>query len=246
MGRRAVLRARAAIICAAGLVSPTRRLHRAEHRARRVLPLRMPRLRATATHARIRARLALLTATDRRTTDARWTFRSPTIAAHAVIVCPAATPVCNSSGAGYACSTGCANPTPNRCSNSCVNLSNDPNHCGACGTVCSAPANATATCAGGCGFTCTVGYHLCGSTCASNADVTNCGASCSPCAGAANGMATCDGNSWRVRLRHRLSQLWRGMRLERCRRDLWSVVFAVRSARELHGDVRREQLRVRV
>ncbi len=90
-------------------------------------------------------------------------------------------------------------------------------HCGACGTVCTAPSNATATCVGGtCGFTCAAGFADCDGNAANGCevdtrtDVTHCGrcaARCNPPNAAptcvmgecrvdfcADGFGNCDGN----------------------------------------------------
>jgi hypothetical protein len=90
-------------------------------------------------------------------------------------------------------------------------------HCGACGTVCTAPANATATCVGGtCGFTCAEGFADCDGNAANGcevdlrSDVAHCGACATACPSgqrrahlrggrvrrrpAPTGFADCDGN----------------------------------------------------
>ncbi len=84
------------------------------------------------------------------------------------------------------------------CAGACVNTQTDARHCGACATACSAPANATPTCAAGrCGFACAAGFHLCAGACVGSTSVMSCGASCSPCEARANAAATCDGTSCR-------------------------------------------------
>lgn len=89
--------------------------------------------------------------------------------------------------AGYTCQGGaCAaagSGTPGgcpsnqaRCNGACTDLTTTTN-CGACGQVCSAPANATATCDGGhCGFACNAGYQLCDGVCTDVTTTANCGA----------------------------------------------------------------------
>ena len=61
-------------------------------------------------------------------------------------------------------------------------------HCGACGTRCAAPANATAACASGaCGFTCNAGFADCDRDAANGCEAnlltsaTNCGACGTAC-----------------------------------------------------------------
>jgi hypothetical protein len=72
-------------------------------------------------------------------------------------VCSGSTPLCTSSGSGFACVANCGGATPDNCSNSCVNLQNDPQHCKTCSTVCTFP-HAGASCSSG---ACTIG--ACGS-----------------------------------------------------------------------------------
>jgi hypothetical protein len=80
-----------------------------------------------------------------------------------------------------------------------TNSANDVNNCGACGTKCATPANATAACTSG-----TCGIGACGGTykdcngasgdgCETNSanDVNNCGACGTKCAAVANGTAAC-------------------------------------------------------
>src|SRR5271157_2901290 len=63
--------------------------------------------------------------------------------------------------AKFVCATGDA-----CCGGACTNLSNNPRNCGACGHVCSAPANASSTCvSGSCGFDCNSGFTACDNTC---------------------------------------------------------------------------------
>ena len=64
-----------------------------------------------------------------------------------------------------AASTPCPKPQVN-CNGVCVNLSNDLQNCGSCGSVCPAPANGTARCVqGACKVTCNAGYTSCSGTC---------------------------------------------------------------------------------
>lgn len=59
------------------------------------------------------------------------------------------------------------------CGGSCLNTQTDLNNCGACGNVCTAPPNGSATCSNGvCGFTCN--FSPCGGTCCPS------GQNCSP------------------------------------------------------------------
>jgi Stigma-specific protein, Stig1 len=82
------------------------------------------------------------------------------------------------------------------CNGVCVNPATDVNNCGACGNVCSAPANATATCASGtCGFTCASGFTLCNGACVNEqTDTNNCGSCGNVCptgASCANDVCAC-------------------------------------------------------
>src|SRR5439155_13150085 len=52
------------------------------------------------------------------------------------------------------------------CGNSCISTDSDPNHCGSCENVCTAPQLATATCvARACAFSCKPGFFFCGQAC---------------------------------------------------------------------------------
>ena len=69
------------------------------------------------------------------------------------------------------------------CGDTCVDVTMDVRHCGACDNDCSAPANAAATCsAGACGFACDAGFADCngsaadGCEVATSSDDANCGA----------------------------------------------------------------------
>ncbi len=84
--------------------------------------------------------------------------------------------VCGAGTSAVAC---CPAATPNCCNNqTCVSLASDVHNCGACGKVCQAPPNGTATCVGGvCGFACNAGFTLCNGACVNEqTDVHNCGA----------------------------------------------------------------------
>ncbi|MBK7859443.1 MAG: hypothetical protein IPJ65_12630 [Archangiaceae bacterium] len=72
----------------------------------------------------------------------------------------------------------------------CVNLQNDPRHCGACDHAC----GSTEECVlGMCQLECGDGMHLCNGVCVSNGSTETCGARCTPCPTADGGVATCDG-----------------------------------------------------
>jgi len=59
--------------------------------------------------------------------------------------------------AAHACAVG-----RSCCAGTCLDLTADPAHCGACATTCASGDNATAACAAGrCGFTCEAGYGDC-------------------------------------------------------------------------------------
>ncbi|MEZ4409824.1 MAG: hypothetical protein R3A52_25630 [Polyangiales bacterium] len=83
------------------------------------------------------------------------------------------------------------------CGGACVDPQTDNNHCGACGTVCTAPPHARATCAAArCGFACDAGWSDCDGNAANGcevntaADPANCGACRNACS-FANAGATC-------------------------------------------------------
>jgi len=112
--------------------------------------------------------------------------------------CPSAAnadPSCDGMRCGFTCRAGhgdCDGDPSNGCE---ANLSNVAT-CGRCGTHCTPPANATATCDGtSCGFTCVAEFHRCGDACVSNVSTASCGTACRPCAAPSNATATCDGTS---------------------------------------------------
>jgi len=106
--------------------------------------------------------------------------------------CSGLTPLCTKSdGGGWGCEDECKAPTAELCGEECVDTMTNAAHCGGCGDACSAPDNATPTCAdGACGFDCNAGHHPCGDACARNDSVNSCGTSCTPCPAPANGTAT--------------------------------------------------------
>lgn len=97
-------------------------------------------------------------------------------------------------GSCYACG---ANPA-NYCNGACTDVMSDPNNCGGCDKVCSAPANATATCTNGvCNHTstdaCDGGLTSCSDGCVdTSGDPTNCGGCGNQCTtDVANATAIC-------------------------------------------------------
>jgi hypothetical protein len=123
--------------------------------------------------------------------------------------CPAVvggTPTCSSGGrCSFTCNANdhlCGSASAGSCA-----ANNDANNCGlgaACGK-CPAPANATATCAGGttCSYACNASAHACGAACPLDDDPNNCGSSCAtncpgPTAGTGSGVASCNGNACAV------------------------------------------------
>lgn len=108
--------------------------------------------------------------------------------------CPGST--CNSPFACQANQT-CGCGSLSFCNGACVNETNDPNNCNACGHVCPAGANQTATCSSSaCGTKCNTGFADCadaGTSCATNlgSDNSNCGT----CGHACTGGQVCTGGS---------------------------------------------------
>jgi hypothetical protein len=82
------------------------------------------------------------------------------------------------------------------CDGACVDLSSDPNDCKTCDAVCSAPASGSATCTSGvCGFSCNIGYEVCGAACCTcgdtSTDPNNCGTCGHSCGGQGCVMGVC-------------------------------------------------------
>ena len=76
----------------------------------------------------------------------------------------------------------CPASAPTTCGNQCVNTQTDLAHCGGCNQACTAPANATATCAAGqCGFVCNPGSTAIGNSCCPTTQVCGTGASANCC-----------------------------------------------------------------
>ncbi len=99
-------------------------------------------------------------------------------------VCPAADPVCTGGAGSYGCGTSCSGATPDYCPSSmtCTNFQTDPQNCNGCANACPTVPNGSATCSmGACGFTCSVGFHVCGNSCANSTSPGSCGTSCTPC-----------------------------------------------------------------
>jgi hypothetical protein len=85
------------------------------------------------------------------------------------------------------------------CSGTCVNLGNDPDHCGTCTNKCSGPEAGMGTplCDNGvCLVQCSgAGMQYCGGDCVSTTDLNNCGMCGNTCNNApANGMPACTGS----------------------------------------------------
>lgn len=98
--------------------------------------------------------------------------------------CQANAPYCAFVGEHFACTASCDPPATVCTGGDCVNLSTSINHCGICGTSCTAPTNATARCVSGrCDFQCDPGYHrACGGEARCEPDrVGSCGDSCVDC-----------------------------------------------------------------
>lgn len=95
---------------------------------------------------------------------------------------PNATATCNGTACGFACVAGYGNCDADA-NNGCeVDTRVVPEHCGACGRPCVAPANARATCtASVCGFACNTGFGNCDANAANgcetdtNANTAHCG-----------------------------------------------------------------------
>ncbi|MEI8254886.1 MAG: FG-GAP-like repeat-containing protein [Deltaproteobacteria bacterium] len=116
-------------------------------------------------------------------------------------VCPPAangSPACLAATCSLTCSPGFGNcdlALANGCER---DLGSDPDHCGACGTVCAAPANGTPAClVGACGATCNAGFGDCdsiaGNGCETNlrTSAANCAGCGTACPAVPNGAALC-------------------------------------------------------
>jgi hypothetical protein len=100
------------------------------------------------------------------------------------------TPSCAAGACQIPCNPGfddCNGNTADGCE---VNVSSDPNHCGACGTVCSSVNGAPSCAAGACQIACHIGFGDCNGNAADgcetdvSGDENNCGACGHVCAGA--------------------------------------------------------------
>jgi alpha-tubulin suppressor-like RCC1 family protein len=77
-----------------------------------------------------------------------------------------------------------------QCGSDCVDLQNDPSHCGSCDNMCPADQQCFS---GTCMPRCPDGQHPCAGVCVSSSDVNTCGNRCTPCPVPDGGIATCDG-----------------------------------------------------
>ncbi len=128
-------------------------------------------------------------------------------ACNTTCVTPNATPGC----AAGACKIASCNPGFADCdlvvADGCeINLGNDAAHCGACGTTCPTPPNASPNCTGGtCGFSCNVGFADCdglalnGCEIDLQADPSHCG-SCAGACSLAHATAGCAAGSCTIAL----------------------------------------------
>ncbi len=115
--------------------------------------------------------------------------------------CVEPTPLCVLSGVDYACASTCPPDSPTLCDASCVDLDTSLAHCGGCGVPC-APADATASCAGGtCAIaTCDAGRADCNGDVADGCETdlsssTSCG-DCGVTCGAAAPYCVSSGGRW--------------------------------------------------
>lgn len=106
------------------------------------------------------------------------------------------TPSCAGGVCSITCQPGYANCDGNVANGCEVNLTTNPNHCGACGAQCSS-VNGTASCsAGKCAIACSAGFGNCDGNVANgcetnlNSNATNCG-SCGKVCGGTNGTPFC-------------------------------------------------------
>jgi hypothetical protein len=107
---------------------------------------------------------------------------------------PHSTPVCNNSVCAIVCDPGYADCDKNP-NNGCeVDIDNNPNNCGACGTICS-PANATGACvAGKCTIVlCNTGYADCNHQYADGCEinVSNDSRNCGSCGTQCGALMSC-------------------------------------------------------
>ena len=112
-------------------------------------------------------------------------------------LCRNGTRTCRQDGSGFGRCVG--ELTPN-CNGTCLDFSSNVANCGACGSVCPARSNATATCSSGvCGFTCSSGYANCNQNAADGCEtnlqsnVTSCGSCGTVCFTPVHAAATCSG-----------------------------------------------------
>ncbi|MEO7483061.1 MAG: hypothetical protein ABIT81_04830 [Ferruginibacter sp.] len=111
------------------------------------------------------------------------------------------TPTCINSTCGINCNSGYGNCDNNNANGCETNLTNNLANCGACGNVCSAGANSSATCTSGvCGLVCNAGFGNCDNNNANGCETSlsnnmaNCGACGNVCSAGANSTsATCTG-----------------------------------------------------
>lgn len=109
-----------------------------------------------------------------------------------------ATPTCMASACGLACNMGFANCNASLVDGCEIDTTSNRSHCGGCGRVCAAVANATPTCTmSSCGATCNAGFGNCDNNIVNGCEINlntsplNCGACGTVCPIPANGTATC-------------------------------------------------------
>jgi hypothetical protein len=83
------------------------------------------------------------------------------------------------------------------CGAVCVDLDNDPAHCGGCDNQCPGVPEGEPRCVqGACEILCSIGFHRCGSDCVPDTSITQCGPDCIACTEAPeNAVAMCDGTA---------------------------------------------------